>query len=126
MPFCDTFVFMNENFDVEKAKQFLKKRELAEREERERQRKIVLTSLVNHLKTLFSNTDVEVFLVGSITQPYMFYPRSDIDIVVKNFQDDRFDLTSQIESLISRNVEIIIFENCHFQDHVIKYGIRVI
>ncbi|MFI5343067.1 MAG: hypothetical protein ACHQUC_02475 [Chlamydiales bacterium] len=117
---------MNKNFDTNQAKQFLEQRESLAKEERERTRKAIFTLAVDSLKNLFMDSDVEVYLVGSITQPYMFYPRSDVDIVVKNFIGDRFELWSQLEMLIKRNVEVIIFESCHFQEHVIKSGYKVL
>ena len=86
----------------------------------------MLAIAITHIKKRFINTTVEVFLVGSVIQPYMFHPHSDIDIVVKNFKGDRFDLWTQLEMLIKRNIEVIIFENCHFQEHVIKSGYKVL
>lgn len=117
---------MDQNFDANQAKKFLEKRELQEREQRERERIAVLADVTDKLKALFSNGHVEVYLVGSIMQPYTFYPHSDIDIVLKNFDGDRFDLWTKLETLIQRNVEIILFEHCHFQEHIIKTGYKVL
>lgn len=117
---------MEKPFDVQQAKKFLMLRETLEKKERERQRITTLTAVIDSLKTLFFLSEVEVYLVGSITQPYMFYPHSDVDIVLKNFKGDRFDIWVQLEGMIKRNVEIIIFEHCHFKDHVIKNGYKVL
>jgi predicted nucleotidyltransferase len=117
---------MSKNFDADQAKRFLEQRESLAKEEREQTRKAIFTLAVDSLKNLFMDSGVEVYLVGSITQPYMFNPRSDVDIVVKNFTGDRFALWSQLETMIKRSVEVIIFESCHFQEHVIKSGYKVL
>ena len=117
---------MNKAFDVNQAKRFLENRESLDKDKRERERKAVMAVALESIKGLFTNTAVEVFLIGSITQPYMFYPHSDIDIVVKNFKGDRFDLWTRLEMLIKRNVEVVVFENCHFQEHIIKSGYKVL
>ena len=85
-----------------------------------------MTVAIDTLKNIFSNTDVEVYLVGSITSPYMFYSHSDVDVVLKKFQGDRFKVWTELETMTKRNVEVIIFENCHFQEHVLKNGYKVL
>lgn len=117
---------MNKNFDIDQAKKFLQNRESLEKEQRERERVAILALVENTLKSLFRNNNIEIYLVGSITQPYMFYLHSDIDIVIKNYKGDRFDLWTKLETLIKRKVEVILFENCHFQEHVIKNGCKVL
>ncbi len=117
---------MDKDFDIGEAKRFLENREFEEKEKRERERISILTSVINSLTSLFLHTDVEVYLVGSITKPYMFYPHSDVDIVLKNFKGDRFDMWTRLETMIKKKVEVIIFENCHFQEHVVKSGYKVV
>ena len=117
---------MDEHFDVNEAKRFLENREALVKDEREKERKAVLAAVLASLKQLFSDTAVEVYLVGSIIRPNMFHPGSDVDIVLKNFQGDRFDLWAKLERMINRNVEIILFEHCHFQDHILKSGYKVL
>jgi len=117
---------MKKDFDSNQAREFLQERELREREARELERTAIFTTAVDTLKDIFRNKNVEVYLVGSITQPHMFYPNSDIDIVLKNFHGDRFDLWAQLENMLKRKIEIILFERCHFQDHIIKNGYKVI
>lgn len=117
---------MDKQFNEAQAKKFLQERELKEKEEREIARQSALTITIDSLKKLFSHTDVEVYLVGSIIKPYMFRPDSDIDIVLKNFQGDRFDVWTKMESLVKKNIEVILFEHCPFQEHVIKNGYKVL
>jgi predicted nucleotidyltransferase len=117
---------MNENFDINEAKKNLERREQDEKEKREQERLAMFSRATEALKSIPFDPQVEVYLVGSITRPYQFHPHSDVDVVVRNFQGDRFDLWTQLEELIKRNVEIIIFENCHFQDFVLKMGYKVL
>ena len=117
---------MNDNFDADKAKKFLEIREGEEKENKEIERKSIFMLAIDSLKKLFSHTSVEVYLIGSVTQPYKFHSRSDVDIVLRNFHGDRFEVWTQLELLIKKNVEVIIFENCQFQEHVLKNGYKVL
>jgi predicted nucleotidyltransferase len=117
---------MDMQFDKEQAKKFLIEREAQEKEHDEQERLDLLAKVLRILKELFSNSDVEIYLVGSIIHPYKFHSKSDVDIVVKNYKGDRFDLWTKLESLIQKKVEVIIFENCSFQDHVTKAGYKVL
>lgn len=113
-------------FDPDIAKNHLEAGESQERERREGERIATLALVVDRLKAFEFSKEVELYLVGSITQPYQFYPHSDIDIVIRNFQGDRFALWTELEAIIHRKVEIILFEKCSFKDHVLKRGYRVI
>jgi predicted nucleotidyltransferase len=117
---------MDEIFNIDKAKRFLESRELEEKEKRETDRNSTLVLATNALKDLFSHTDVEVYLIGSITKPHMFSPYSDVDVVLRNFKGDRFDVWTGLETIIKKKVEVIIFENCLFQEYILKNGYKVI
>ncbi len=117
---------MTKEFDQEEAKKFLANREGREKEEHEKARKILLEQVISILKQEFNGSSAEVYLVGSILKPFAFSPRSDVDIVLKNYGGDRFDLWTRLEKKIPRSVEIILFETCPFQDFVLKDGFRVV
>lgn len=117
---------MDKNFNIDEARDFLEIRESEEREKREIERQSTLKVVIDSLKKIFSDTPIEVYLVGSVVQPYKFQPFSDVDVVLRKFQGDRFLVWTQLETLIKRNVEVIIFENCHFQEHVLKNGYKVL
>jgi predicted nucleotidyltransferase len=119
-------IMQSDPFDREKAKRFLADKEQKERDVLEEERKKVLQKTVIALKEEFQNTSVEIYLVGSILRPYNFSPRSDIDIVVKGFQGDRFDLWTKLENKLARKIEIIPFETCLFQEFVLKEGLKVV
>lgn len=117
---------MESHFDEQKAKKFLEKRELHEKEHWEKERKAILAESIDSLKFLFFGTAVEVYLVGSILQPFMFHGHSDVDVVLKNFEGDRFDIWTKLETMVGKNIEVIIFEQCPFQEYVIQRGFKVI
>jgi len=112
-------------FDVEKSKKFLKEREEKEREKRELERKKLLQKVIKILKDELKESGAEVFLVGSILKPFSFSEHSDVDIVLKGYKDDRFDLWPKLEKKIGRSIEIIPFESCHFKELILKEGLRV-
>jgi predicted nucleotidyltransferase len=116
----------DEDFDTEAAIKFLRERERSEKNEREEERQKVLHKVTLVLKEKFADSGVDVYLIGSILEPFGFSPHSDIDIVVKNFHGDRFDLWTALEHQCGRTVEIILFESCSFADHVVKYGLKVV
>lgn len=117
---------MTSEFNSEEAIRFLKEREKKEKEAKEMERKRALEKAIGFLKKEFQNSQVEVYLVGSITRPYAFSSRSDIDIVLRNFQGDRFEFWSRAEKELDKPVEIILFENCSFAEYVLKEGMKVI
>lgn len=115
-----------DHFDSNEAKKFLSDKELKEKEEWETERKKMLQKAITILKEEFKNTSTEVYLVGSLLRPHSFSPRSDIDVVLKGYQGDRFDLWARLEKKMARQVEIILFETCLFQEFVIKEGLKVV
>ena len=117
---------MDKSFDADAAKRFLEKRESEEKEKGERDRLAVLALAIDALKKLFANTNVEVYLVGSVIRPHAFHGQSDVDVVLKNFKGDRFEVWTELEKMIARTVEVIIFENCHFQDYILRDGHKVL
>ena len=117
---------MSSQFDESAAKEFLFEKAKVEKESLEKERQALQKKVITILKDEFSSQDVEVFLVGSLIQQYKFTARSDVDIVLKNFKGDRFDVWTLLEERIGRNVEVILYEKCHFKDHVDQYGLKVL
>ncbi|MBI2743575.1 MAG: nucleotidyltransferase domain-containing protein [Chlamydiales bacterium] len=117
---------MNNKFDSEEAKNFLLAREEREKQQREEERTSVLPKVVAILEKEFKGSSVEVYLIGSILKPFGFSSRSDVDIVLKNYKDDRFDFWAKLERKLGRKVEIILFETCSFQEFVLKGGFKVV
>jgi predicted nucleotidyltransferase len=114
-----------DDFDSEEAKEFLLQREKKEREEQENTRKELLQKVILTLEKEFRGTLVESYLVGSILRPFQFSSRSDVDVVLRSYDGDRFAFWTKLEKEIGRAVEIIPFETCPFQEFVLKDGLKV-
>lgn len=117
---------MTPEFDRDEAKKHLSEQDRQQRVKQELERSLVFQKVVTILKQKFEGTSVDVYLVGSITRPHQFSNSSDVDIVLKNFTDDRFELWTTLEKEVGRPVEIILFENCSFQEFVLKEGYKVL
>jgi|SRR3569832_769881 len=116
---------MSEKFNAKEAKRHLLAKEEKEKSKQEDERKSLLIKVIDTLKREFSGSSVEVYLIGSVLHPFRFTARSDVDIVLKNYQQDRFEFWARIEREIGRKVEVIPFETCPFQEFVLKEGLRV-
>jgi predicted nucleotidyltransferase len=117
---------MERHFDRQEAKKFLLAREEKEKQQQEENRQKVLQHVISVLKKKFESSGVQVYVVGSVLRAYHFNTTSDIDIVVRNFKGDRFQLWAELEKLLQRNVEIIQFETCHFKEFVEKEGLKIV
>jgi predicted nucleotidyltransferase len=117
---------MKEKFDSEEAKKHLLAKEKFESQQKEEERKTLLQNVIAILQKEFKGSSVEVYLIGSIIQPCRFYSRSDVDIVLKNYKGNRFELWAQLERKIGRKIEIIPFETSRLQEFVLKEGLKVV
>ena len=117
---------MQDPFDPEAAKKFLTEREKLKETEQEAFRKLLLQKVITVLQEDLKDSSTEAYLIGSIIQPFSFTMRSDIDIVLKNYQGDRFDFWTKMEEKIKHKVEIILFEQCHFQEFILQKGFKVV
>ncbi len=114
------------NFDRNEAKKFLFERAEKEKNKLEQERNLLLQQVMPILIDEFAGSGVEVFLVGSLVRPYCFTSNSDVDIVLKNFKGDRFDIWTRLEKKIDKNIEIILFETCQFKEFVATQGLKVV
>ena len=111
--------------ELQKIVRFLSKRDKAQRACLEAKRKDILKNVMAVLAATFANTNTEVYIIGSLIEPYKFKENSDIDIVVKNYQGDHFLLWSKLEEKFARKVDLIIFERCGFQKEIQQYGLKI-
>lgn len=116
---------MTGSFDENEAIENLKKIAEERVDEQEKNRLFVLNKVIETVKNYFDGTPVEVFVIGSLIQPGKFRSDSDVDLVLKNFSGDRFDVWTFLEKQIPRKVEVILYENCSFKDHIDKFGLRI-
>src|SRR5207244_540323 len=97
----------------EKEDERLRRREVLRREVRQR--------LKEALHQLASGEHVLLF--GSITQPYAFHERSDVDIAfVKEPKYSRYGLQSKLEEMIGRPVDLIVLSECRFREKIEREG----
>lgn len=113
-------------FDEASALQNLKDQERKNLEQKEKLRVQLLAKTFSLLQEEFKGTDTKAWLIGSITSENQFSKRSDIDIVVQDYLGDRYHLWSSLEKKIGHEIEILRYEECAFQDDIMKYGLRVI
>lgn len=114
------------NFNQDAARKNLQRREVARAVDREEFRLKMLQKTTEILLKEFQGKNIEIWLIGSIIQPNRFSTKSDIDIVLKNYFDDRFALWSHLERQIKHDVEIIRYEECSFQEEIQKLGMKVL
>jgi predicted nucleotidyltransferase len=117
---------MKDEFNKSEAKKNLLEKEVVRKSFLEKERLRLFEKALAVLKKEFQGSSVEVFLVGSILHSGRFTLSSDVDIVVKNFDGDRLSLWTKLEAAIGRNVEVIRFEQCPFQEFVLDQGYKVV
>jgi predicted nucleotidyltransferase len=99
----------------------LKKRDERRLEERERQRHEVRERLKLALKELVPGETVLLF--GSITRPYSFHKRSDVDIALRQEpRISRYRLQALLEDLIRCPVDLVILNECRFREKIEREG----
>lgn len=112
-------------FNEDESIRHLRKQEQEKEENREIQRKKTLGRVQEVLKEVFDGSDITIYLIGSILQKGKFHANSDIDIVLKGYSGDRFEVWSKLESLLDFSIEVIYYEEIDFQEDVEKLGLRV-
>ncbi len=59
------------------------------------------------------------YIFGSVTRPYHFHGKSDIDLAVETINQDKFCLViSLLSEYLEREVDVIQLRNCHFADRI--------
>lgn len=117
---------MSQEFDYNAAKKNLQRIEDKKQALIEKERLAVLERTQSVLKEMFKGSGIEVFLVGSVVVPGKFHEGSDVDIVLKGFTGDRFELWPELERKIDRQVEVILYEKCSFKDYIDQNAFRVV
>ncbi|MBU0764754.1 MAG: nucleotidyltransferase domain-containing protein [Bacteroidetes bacterium] len=68
-----------------------------------------------------------LYITGSLIVPYKFGNRSDIDIAVEGFPEDKYFLAmAELEEKLARKIEIIELENCRFASQIRSNGMQII
>lgn len=66
-----------------------------------------------------------VYVFGSVIKPGKFQQRSDVDVAVKGLDKLRlYSLIADISAILERDVDVIVLEECHFSESIIKKGAK--
>jgi len=112
--------------EIKRIREFLHNKAQARRMDRERLRLKVLSSVKEKFRDILPDSGIEVYLIGSIIRPYHFSEYSDIDIVLKNFKGDIYEIQKEIESQTDRDVDLIIYERSTFKELIDQYGEKIL
>jgi predicted nucleotidyltransferase len=67
----------------------------------------------------------ELYIIGSVTRPGQFGPKSDIDIAVRGLDKFKYyQFIAKISGHLNRRVDVIRMEECHFSDTIISEGMK--
>ncbi|MGC8657487.1 MAG: nucleotidyltransferase family protein [Desulfomonilaceae bacterium] len=93
-------------------------------EEREKLRQTVLVRLDEALKALSEKYSwTEIFIFGSVILEGAFYEKSDVDIGIEGLDPlDHYAFVADISSLLERDVDVVLLEECGFAEKIKKKG----
>ena len=100
-------------------------RNLARKEQdREKLRQTVLVRLDEALKVLSEKYSwEEIFIFGSMTCKGAFHDGSDVDVGIEGLNPlDHYAFVADISSLLERDVDVVILEECGFADRIKEKG----
>ena len=100
-------------------------RSLARKEEERRKlRQAVLVRLDEALNALSEKYCwTEIFIFGSVTREGAFRDGSDVDVGIEGLNPlDHYAFVADISSLLERDVDVVILEECGFADRIKEKG----
>ncbi|MGF1513989.1 MAG: nucleotidyltransferase family protein [Elainellaceae cyanobacterium] len=94
------------------------------RERQEAQRLVALDEVTHWLETEGLRYGLrEVYLFGSITRPYRFSDRSDIDVAVEEIGPEAFFMVmASLSEALGRDVDLVDLRKCHFAHRIRQQG----
>ena len=100
----------------------LKRRDTRRRQRREQIREHVRQRLKEALHQLTPGE--RVLLFGSVTRPYAFHERSDVDIafIEEPKAISRYGLQARIEEMIHRPVDLAVLNECRIRNKIEREG----
>ncbi|RKY03231.1 hypothetical protein DRP77_06660 [Candidatus Poribacteria bacterium] len=108
-------------------RRLIEERRRTELERRERMRREVLEKTIAALRERLRDEEVKsVYIFGSLLREGKFYDFSDIDIAVEGFRGDIWELGSELERSLGRDVDLIRLEKSGLKRMIEERGLRVI
>ena len=100
----------------------LKRRDERRRQRREQIREHVRRRLKEALHQLAPGE--QVLLFGSVTRPYAFHERSDVDkaFIEEPKKSSRYGLQAKLEEMIHYPVDLVILAECRFREKIEREG----
>ncbi len=95
------------------------------RQEYEQERLVILVKTQQWLTEHAPRYGIyQAYLVGSLTRPYQFTHRSDVDLAVEQINPDLFFLAvAELSEYLERDVDIINLAQCSFRERLRQGGI---
>ena len=112
--------------ETERIREFLHNKVCKRRNAREELRLEVLAQVKEKIRDTFFDSGMEVFLIGSLLRSYHFSEYSDIDIVIKNYKGEIYEIQKELENALNKDVDIIIYEKSPFKELIDRFGEKVL
>jgi uncharacterized protein len=65
------------------------------------------------------------YVFGSVTQAGKFTEASDIDVAIESMKvGEPFRMAGDLSLVLSREVDVVPLDRCHFADHVRQWGVK--
>jgi len=95
-------------------------------QEREKYRKDFIDEVFKALEKLTKEVFFEeAYIFGSLTKPYQFGKRSDVDLAFKGLDKDKLFITiSHLSLELGRDVNVVAIDDVHFKDKILREGIK--
>ncbi|MEA5620809.1 nucleotidyltransferase domain-containing protein [Cronbergia sp. UHCC 0137] len=97
----------------------------ARRHQNEQQRLATLEQVIFWLESKSQHYGIErAYVFGSLTRPYCFTQRSDVDVAVETiYAEHFFTAIAQLSEQIERPVDLVELSKCPFADRIRQQGI---
>ena len=104
---------------------YLLDRALADRKRQYEQQRLATLAQVKHwLEEQGPKYGIDhAYIFGSLTQPYRFTPRSDVDVAVEPLPPDQFFAAmAALSETVERSVDLVDLLKCPFRDRIRQLG----
>lgn len=99
-------------------------------EEKSKNRERTRVETLERVKTALAELSEEVsfkkaYIFGSVTTPYRFTDRSDVDLAFSALAEDRlFYVTGRLSRSLERDVNVVDLDELRFREKILKTGVE--